>query len=75
VRLLEQPAPRNPSLTFYNVAPSDEEAALIACDVRGLSYIQAADKLHLSPDAIKLRKRKAYAKIADELNHAKDTPF
>ena len=53
----------------------DEEAALIACDVRGLSYIQAADKLHLSPDAIKLRKRKAYAKIADELNHAKDTPF
>lgn len=47
----------------------DEEAVLIECDVRGLSYIQAGDKLHLSPDAIKDRKRRAYSKIADEINH------
>ena len=49
----------------------EEEAALIACDVHGLSYIQAADELHLSLEAIKSRKRRAYAKIADELNHEK----
>lgn len=47
----------------------DEEAVLIECDVRGLSYVQAADKLHLSPDAIKERKRRAYSKIADEINY------
>lgn len=48
----------------------DEEAALIECDVRGLSYIQAADKLNLSPDTIKRRRQSAYSKIADEINHA-----
>lgn len=47
----------------------DEEAVLVECDVRGLSYIQVADKLHLSPDAIKERKRRAYSKIADEINN------
>lgn len=47
----------------------DEEAVLVECDVRGLSYIQAADKLHISPDAIKERKRRAYSKIADEINN------
>lgn len=50
----------------------DEEAALIECDVRGLSCVQAADKLHLSPDAVKLRRRRAYAKIADEIEHSKE---
>lgn len=48
----------------------DEEAVLIECDVRGLSYIQAADKLNLSPDTIKRRRQSAYRKIADEINHA-----
>lgn len=47
----------------------DEETVLVECDVRGLSYVQAADKLHLSPDAIKGHKRRAYSKIADEINH------
>lgn len=47
----------------------DEEAALIECDVRGLSYIQAADKLNLSTDTIKRRRQSAYGKIADEINH------
>lgn len=50
----------------------DEEAVLIECDVRGLSYIQASDKLHLSPDAIKRHKRRAYSKIADEINHTEN---
>lgn len=47
----------------------EEEAVLIECDVRGLSYIQAAEKLHLSPEVIKSRKRRAYSKIVDEINH------
>lgn len=49
----------------------EEEAALIECDVRGLSCVQAADKLHLSPDAVKRRRRRAYSKIADEIEHGK----
>lgn len=47
----------------------EEEATLIECDVRGLSCVQAADKLHLSPDAVKRRRRQAYSKIVDEINH------
>lgn len=47
----------------------DEEAALIECDVRGLSYVQAADKMNLSTDTIKRRRQSAYSKIADEINH------
>lgn len=46
----------------------DEEAVLIECDVRGLSYVQAADKLHLTPEVIKRRRQRAYSKIADEIN-------
>lgn len=47
----------------------EEESVLIECDVRGLSYIQAAEKLHLSPEVIKSRKRQAYSKIVDEINN------
>ena len=50
----------------------EEEAALIECDVRGLSCVQAADKLHLSPDALKERRRRAYSKIADEINYKEE---
>ena len=50
----------------------EEEAALIECDVRGLSHVQAADKLHLSPDAVKRRRQIAYSKITDEINHSKE---
>lgn len=46
----------------------DEESVLIECDVRGLSYVQAADKLHLTPEVIKRRRQRAYSKIADEIN-------
>lgn len=49
----------------------EEEAVLLECDVRGLSYVQAADKLHLSLEVIKERKRRAYSKIADEINYSR----
>ena len=45
---------------------------MVECDVRGLSYVQAADKLHLSLEVIKHRKRQAYAKIADEIERSKE---
>lgn len=43
----------------------DEEDVIIECDVNGLSVIQASEKLHLSPEAIKERRRRAYSKISD----------
>lgn len=71
--LLSSMAPRRAVgyIQSFQLRP-DEEAVLVECDVRGLSYIQAADKLHLSPEAIKDRKRRAYSKIADELMHMKE---
>lgn len=47
----------------------DEEAVLIEGDVRGLSYVQIADKLHLTPEVVKRRRRLAYSKIADAIQH------
>ena len=49
--------------------PAEEELFLLECDVRGLSYLQAAEKHSVSPETIKRRRCKAYAKIADELEH------
>lgn len=49
--------------------PAEEEALLIACDVRRLSYVQAAEEYHLTPEVIKRRKNSAYAHIADALNN------
>ncbi len=48
----------------------DEEIFIIECDIRGLSYIQAANKHHTTPEVIKRRRRRAYSKIADAINHA-----
>lgn len=45
--------------------PPDESACLIECDVRGRSYVQVCESLHLSPEAVKRARRRAYAKIAD----------
>lgn len=42
---------------------------LIECDVHGLSYIQTADILHLSPEVIKRRRKNAYTKIADAIEY------
>lgn len=47
--------------------PQDEETALIECDVRRKSCIQAAETLHISPDTVKRYRQRAYRKIASEL--------
>lgn len=49
--------------------PPEEELFLLECDVRGLSYAQVADKHHTTPEVIKRRRHRAYAKIADEIIH------
>lgn len=46
--------------------PPDEAACLIECDVRGRSYAQVCDLLHLSPEAVKRARRRAYGKILSE---------
>lgn len=47
--------------------PEEEAESLIQCDVRCLSYIQAAERLHISTEALKKRRRRAFAKIADDI--------
>lgn len=69
--LLQTMSPRRAveHIQSFRLRP-DEESVLIECDVYGLSYIQAADKLHLTPEVIKRRRQRAYSKIADEINNA-----
>ena len=56
--------------------PDEEAACLIECDVRRRSYVQTSDRLHISPETIKKRRRRAYEKMADELNNRTQTkPF
>lgn len=50
----------------------EEELFLIECDIHGLSYAQVADKHHATPEVIKRRRQRAYAKISDEINHNKE---
>lgn len=71
--LLSTMAPRRAVdyIQSFQLRP-EEEAVLVECDVRGLPYVQAADKLHLSLEVIKHRKRQAYAKIADEIERSKE---
>lgn len=47
--------------------PADEETAVLAVDVHGQSCIQAADRLHVSVDGLAKIRRRAYAKIADDM--------
>ena len=47
--------------------PADEEAAVLAVDVHGQSCIQTADRLHVSVDGLAKIRRRAYAKIADDM--------
>ena len=49
--------------------PEEEAQSLILCDVRQRSYVQASDILHLSPESIKRKRRKALDKIVDALTH------
>ena len=45
----------------------DEEAAVLAVDVHGQSCLQAAALLHVSVDGLAKIRRRAYAKIADDM--------
>ena len=47
--------------------PEIEEACIISVDIRGKSIIETAELLHLSPEAVKKRRRRAYAKICDAI--------
>ena len=51
--------------------PEEEELFLLECDVRGKSYVQAARDNATTPEVIKRRRRKAYSKIADAIEHSK----
>lgn len=50
----------------------EEELYLLECDVRGKSYVEAAEDNHTTPEVIKRRRQRAYAKISDELNHTSE---
>lgn len=50
----------------------EEELFLLECDVRGKSYVQAAQDNHTTPEVVKRRRQRAYAKIADELNYRRE---
>ena len=47
--------------------PPDEETAVLAVDVHGQSCLQTADRLHVSVDGLAKIRRRAYAKIADDM--------
>lgn len=47
----------------------EETAVIIEGDIKGLSHIQIANKLHLSLDTEKRRRQSAYRKIADDIEH------
>ena len=47
--------------------PPDEETAVLAVDVHGQSCLQTAEKLHVSVDGLAKIRRRAYAKLADEI--------
>lgn len=49
--------------------PEDEERYILECDVRGKSQTQVAIEWSVSPDLVKKKRRRAYAKMADELNN------
>lgn len=45
----------------------DEETAVLAVDVHGQSCLQAAALLHVSVDGLAKIRRRAYTKIADDM--------
>ena len=47
--------------------PPDEETAVLSVDVHGQSCLQAAALLHVSVDGLAKIRRRAYAKLADEI--------
>lgn len=71
--LLQSMAPKR-AISYIKAfgLPPEEELFVVECDVRGKSYIQAAQEHNVSPETIKRRRKSAYTKIADELNCAKE---
>ena len=47
--------------------PPEEETAVLAVDVHGRSCLQTAAQLHVSVDGLAKIRRRAYAKLADEI--------
>lgn len=47
--------------------PPDEETAVLAVDVHGQSCLQTAALLHVSVDGLAKIRRRAYAKLADDM--------
>lgn len=47
--------------------PPDEETAVLAVNVHGQSCLQTAERLHVSVDGLAKIRRRAYAKIADDM--------
>lgn len=68
--LLQSMAPSRAAayIQSFGLRP-EEEAVLRICDIGGLSCQQAADRLNLSSETVKRRRRQAYGKIADEIEH------
>lgn len=47
--------------------PPDEETAVLAVDVKGMSCVQAAARMAVSVDGLNKLRRRAYCKIADDM--------
>lgn len=61
-------APRRAEEAVRRVGlPADEEAAVLAVDVYGQSCLQTAQRLHVSVDGLAKIRRRAYAKLADDI--------
>lgn len=68
--LLQTMAPRRAMDYIHSFQlPEDEERFLVECDVRGKSYVETARDNATTPEVIKRRRHRAYAKIADAINH------
>lgn len=66
--LLSSMAPMRAEQAVRLVAlPPDEETAVLAVDVHGQSCLQTAERLHVSVDGLATIRRRAYAKIADDM--------
>ena len=61
-------APRRAEEAVRRVGlPADEVAAVLAVDVHGQSCLQTAQRLHVSVDGLAKIRRRAYAKLADDI--------
>ena len=66
--LLSSMAPMRAEQAVRRVGlPPDEETAVLAVDVHGQSCLQTAERLHVSVDGLAKIRRRAYAKIADDI--------